>query len=356
MTALAFTSRTDAQIVLALTAGGGETQFEVEANRQPDFSSDDSLVKTGLAAGAVTFTGLPAETPFWFRGRSTNGGVKGPWSLLLLQATAVPAAPAAYTGYSIEPAILVVPEALSQMQCAAADAGSTADNLNNDDPLSVLRSSSGSLSIIFNTGGVPLDVIALLGTMANDGATWRIRCASSQANLTASPTMDTGTVALRVSTGIGRRPSYHAYRRLSASRTDAWWQIDIVHTAPQFIARHLVVGLARQSVNYSRGAGAVPMDLGQMARTTFGAPDRTPGWRGRQVDFALSWLSETEYETKWSRLDQLVGTTFPVLALPNPKANLYLNDRIAYGHITGMRGENVRDAKWSKSLDIASLY
>jgi hypothetical protein len=357
MSGLTLTSRTDKALTLSLTAGGGETTFEIEANREPDFSADESIMKTGAAAGSVTIDGLPSDTIWYLRARATNTTPKGAWSTVLLASTSPPAAPGAYGGYSIEPAILVVPEPLDQLACAAADAGAPATNLANDDPLSTMRvQGSSSFNIVFHTPGRAIDVIALLGTLANEDATWRIRGATSQANLTASPTVDTGAVALRVNSGIGRRSSYHAYRRLSTSYTLEWWRIDITHTAPTFIARNLVVGLARQSVNYSRGAGKGPNDYGSMSRTVLGSPDRVVGWRGKSIDFQLSWLNEAEFEAKWSDLDTLVGLTYPVLAIPNPKANLYLNDRIAFGEITNMRGENMRSAKWQRTLEIRSLY
>lgn len=356
MSTLTFTSRTDKALTLALGAGSGETVFEIEINRQADFSSDESLIKTALAAGAVTIDGLPADTTLYLRARSTNTTPKGAWSTVLMQATNPPASPAAYTGYSIEPAILVVPSPLDSIVCAAADAGAPASNLANDDPLSTLRVQAASFFIELHTPGRAIDVIAMLGTLANDDATWRIRGATTQANLTAAPTVDTGVVPLRVNTGIGRRMSYHAYRRLTQSYTVAWWRIDITHTAPTFFARHLILGLARQSVNYSRGASFSPADFGSMTRTLLGSPDRIVGWRGRQISFALSWLNEAEFEAKWSELDILVGSTFPVLVLPNPKANIYLNDRIGFGEITSQSAENQRSSKWQKSLEIRSLY
>lgn len=356
MSTLSFTSRTDKAITVALAAGSGETAFEIELNRAADFSSDESQMRTALAAGAVVIDGLPADTIFYMRSRKTNGGT-GAWGNVLMASTAAPASPAAYGGYSLEPAILVVPEPLDQITCAAADVGSPASNLANDDPLSTLRvQGSSSFSIQFHTPGRAIDVFALLGTLANDDATWRIRGAATQATLTSAPTVDTGVVALRVNSGIGRRNHYHAYRRLGAAYTLAWWQIDITHTAATFIARHLIAGLARQSVNYSRGAGFSPADFGVTNRTQLGSPDRIVGWRGRQVSFALSWLNEAEFEAKWSDLDVLVGNSLPVLALPNPKANLYLNDRIAFGEITSMQSENVRSAKWGKSIEIRSLF
>jgi hypothetical protein len=195
-----------------------------------------------------------------------------------------------------------------------------------------------------------------MGTMLGEAATWRIRAADTEAGLTAAPPVDTGILPFRASANLGWRPSYHSYRRLPAPVAREWWRIDITNPGPTFVARNLVTGLARQSVNYSRGAGQTPYDLGTMQRTPFGTPDRTPGWRGRSLDFGLSWLSEAEYEAKWSDLDQLVATTDPVFVLPNTKANAYLHDRIGFGTIENMRAENVRSSKYARSLEIRSIY
>lgn len=353
MTTLTFTARTTKAITITLAAGGGETVFELEANRFDDFASDESLLKTGLAAGAFVFDGLPSGTKFYFRARATN--VAGAWSSTLMVAT-TDATPPGYTGYFIEPALLVVPEAMDQLTCAQAEAGSLPSNLTNDDPLSVLRATGAAIAIEFHTPGTFVDTFALLGTLANDDATWRIRGANTQAALTAAPLTDTGVVAFNTVAGLNGRRHYHAFRRLSTTFNYFWWRIDIAQVAPTFFARQLVFGKARQSVNYSRGHGVQPYDLGQFQRSQYGAPARVEGWRGREVDFQLNWLSEAEYQAKWSDLDAMVGNTCPVLALPNPKANLYLNDRIAYGIVSQQRGENIRDAKWSKELQIQSLY
>lgn len=356
MTALSFVSRTDKQIVISVAAGGGETTFEIEINRQPDFASDESMSITGVAAGNVNINGLCATTNYYIRGRATNTNPKGAWSNVLVQATLLPAAPATYVGFSIEPTILVVPEPFESLTCADAEAGSSALNLANSDPLSTLRVQNDSaFSIIFKTNGRPIDTFALLGTNANNDATWRIRGADSQAGLATAP-VDTGSIAFRASPEIGQRPNFHAFRRLTALYEHPWWQIDVTHNAPTFWARHLVVGKARQSVNYSRGMSIEPFDLGTTNRSNIGGPDRIRGWRGRGFSLGLSWLSEAEFEAKWSDLDMLVGTTDPVLVVTNPKANTYLNDRIGYGEITDMSAENVRSSKWNRSLTLRSLY
>lgn len=356
MTALTFVARTAASLTIGVAAGAGETAFELEFNRADDFASDDSLFKTGLAAGNAAVAGLPADTPFFVRGRSTNGPAPGAWSASLLVATLPPAAVGDYFGFSIEPSFLIVPEAIDQIDCAQAEAGAPAYNLLGDDPAATLRSQGANVTIYAHTAGRLADGVSLLGTMLGEAATWRVRAADTVANTAAAPGLDSGVVPFRASPNLGMRPSYHSFFRAPAPVALPWWRIDVVNPGPTFIARNLVIGLVRSSVNFSRGAGHEPYDMGTVQRTLYGTPDRVRGWRGRTVDFQLSWLNEADFEAKWADLDRLVGTTDVVWILPNSKASPYRHDRIGLGVIEQTRAENVRSSKFLRTISVKSIY
>jgi hypothetical protein len=356
VTALTFVGRTAASLTIGVAAGAGETQFELEFNRADDFASDDSLFKTGLAAGNAAIAGLPADTPFYVRGRSTNGGTPGPWSARLLSATLPPAAAGDYFGFSIEPSFLIVPEAIDEITCAEQEPGASALNLLDDDPTATLRSQSANVTIYAHTAGRLADAVSLMGTMLGEAATWRVRAGNTIAETGAAPGLDSGVVPFRASPNLGMRPSYHSFFRAAAPVALPWWRIDITNPGPTFIARNLVIGLVRSSVNFSRGAGHEPYDMGTLQRTVHGTPDRVRGWRGRTVDFQLSWLNEPDFEAKWGDLDRLVGTTDPVWILPNSKASPYRHDRIGLGVIEQMRAENVRSSKFLRTISVKSIY
>lgn len=350
-------ARAQKSVTITLAAAGGETAWEVETNRAADFSSDESFNRPIAAAGNFAIADLVPDTPYYFRVRKTNAGA-GPWSVPVMAATLPNNAPPnpAYNGFSIVPAILIVPEPVVDLVVTNLEPGNLGSNLLNDDPMSTTRIAGNSTAITFRTTGRPIDTFALLGTLANDDVLWRIRGAATAAAVTAAPVIDTGNVAFRISPGIPRRTHYHGFRRLAQTYQLEYWRIDLSGFAAFFVGRNLIVGLARESVNISRGAGHTPIDMGRIERTQFGSPDRVRGWRGRNVEFQLSWLREAEYETKWRDLDQLVGLTDPVLALPNPKASVYLNDRIAFGEIGAARSEIARGDRWMRSLEIRSLY
>lgn len=341
---------------VTFTGVTSELTFEVEFNRSPDFASDESIIWP-IATNPLNVIRQPAGTQFYMRGRSKTPTV-GAWTPTVLVRTADPAAPGAYSGFSIEPAILVVPEPIVNLSATIQQSGYPASNLLNDDPTASWRQPSASGPVLtFETSGTPIDVVALLGTLTSNGAQWRIRAggtAAEAAHETAAP-YDSGQIIFHTNAGLANKRYYHGVHRLPAPVTHRFWNITLV-SFNLLLAKHLVVGLARKSVNYSRGAGSAAADLGKMARTRFGTPDRTRGWRSRSVDFELSWLTEAEFETKWSDLWHRVGTTDPVLALPNSKQNVYLNDRVAFGNISSMRSENVRSSRYIQSIEIASLY
>lgn len=352
-----YSDRTSSYVTIVLAADAGETAWEVEVNREPDFNADESYLASVGAAGNIQINDLVPSTPYYFRARKTNGG-RGPWSNVFMASTYFPevAPNPPYFGFSVVPALLVVPEPVTDLAATNVAAGSDVNNLLNDDPMSVFKINGLGSAITFRTTGRGIDTIAMLGSLANEDVTWRIRTAATFNGVTNAPLMDTGNVDFRISPGIGRRKHYHAFRRLTNSYGTEYWRIDIGGLSQNFIARNLIVGKARESVNISRGQGEEAIDYGSINRTQFGQPDRVRGWRGRKVEFPLSWIRETEYEAKWRDLDLLVGNTDPVLAIPNPKKSIYLNDRIAYGEIASMRGEVMRGDKYARTLEIRSLY
>lgn len=350
----------------------GTTQVTIEINRAEDFSSDDSIFMvvakaSGAADVAVNVTGLPSGTPWYGRIRSDNSGERSASDLMSTLPVAVTTT---YAGYSIAKAMLVVPVGIKDIRQATAGGpaeyigrpGFPATNLLRNDPSSTFQCTSGlygtglQMQIRFTTSGEPIDVVSLLGLNVNDADYWQIQSANTEDGFGAAGSALYTAQTLRVSPTIGQRQSYHALYRLPAPSTHRFWVLQLFLTTPHFIARNLVVGKARESTNADKGAGYGVNDLGSATRTRFGVLDSVRGWRGKIVDFAMSWLSETEFQAKWADLPGLVGTTKAVLAIPNSKRNIHLNDRIAFGNITQMRGENVQSFKYSQTIEINSIY
>jgi len=344
---------------------GAGANYTVELNRAEDFSSDDSIflqvnnVAAGSANGFI-FPGLPSGTT-WYARLISAAGERSP---VVIGATSVAALTTTYTGYSIAKALLVVPVGIVNPRAGGSNgtyglSGFPAANLLRPDPASTfqMRNNDAGVSgtIFFETSGEPIDVVALLGHNQPDDVTWEIHHSKTAIFNGADDTILPYTT-MRVSPSIGQRQSYHSFARLPSPTTDRFWAINIISSSRHLIARNLVLGRARETTNADKGAGYGVNDLGSATRTRFGVLDSVRGWRGKVVDFAMSWISETEFQAKWADLPGLVGTTKAVLAIPNSKRNIHLNDRIAFGNITQMRGENVQSFKYSQTIEINSIY
>jgi len=360
MITLALVSRTSSQFVVSMTgAAGGETTFELEVCREPDFSSDDSIFKTALPAGNVTIDNVPAGTTYFCRMRSTNLAAPGPWSNTLLLSTSPPTSPAAYSGLSIAPVVVVVPQALQIKSMSHLAPGSSGSSLLDPDPnaVAVINAPAINTTILFETAGRPFDMIALLGCFCDGDFEYRLRLGDNP-DPVVTWAFDTDYIKMHASSGLGQRKSYHGLIELSAPVSYKYGVLILrgPYMPPQMLVRNLVVGLQRKTQNYVRGSAQSVNDLGSLQRNLLGTPYVVQGWKGRKVDFGMEWLSETEYQAKWADLEQLVGTNKPVLAIPNSARNEYFHDRILFGYLTSIEGEHTRARRYAKSFSMLSYY
>lgn len=358
---LALVSREAGGFHLNLVNNGGGGPFVLEINRASDFASDDTLiviVQAGeLAAGAFIVTGLPNETPFYMRLRNAAGE----YSPVVFAATLPVALVPGTTGFAIDKAQVVVPADVMGLGVTfgagcAQRAGFPPSNLLRDDPQATFQSIADATiaqTFSFQTSGELIDTLALLGTMANDDMNWDIYSKQDEGD---AYTARAVFIPFRCSPTLGKRRSYHALHRLAAPVTHRFWQINVGGASRHFLARNLVVGLTRESKNAAVGAQQTTADQSTVVRTRFGGLDSVSGWMGRGQSFDISWLDEAEYHTKWSMLPTMVGKRVPVLAIYNSKRNFALNDRIGYGPLTSIRGENIRASKYSLSVEQDSIY
>lgn len=350
------------QTSLSLNTGGaaaGENVFEIEINRSEDFVSDESIFLENLPIGSVTINNLPSGTTYFLRHRSTNLSQPGAWSNVVNMST-LPATPdGPYEGSSIGPSVVVIPEytKIQSFNQSAIVAGSDPSALLMTDPNSVLAIRGDvDPAIIIETSGQPYDCVALLGCFC--GPQFRVRYSFSNniAGLNnASLQFET---ELHPSSSLGRKRSYHGVYFLNTPVNFQYIRINIISgtAPPQALMRNFIIGLQKKTQNYVRGSSEDGTDLGSIDRNILGSEFTVSGWRGRQASFGLEWLDETEYYSKWNDLDQRVGQTKPILAIPNSAPNQYIHDRILFGELTASTGEHTRARKYARNFEINSIY
>lgn len=178
--------------------------------------------------------------------------------------------------------------------------------------------------------------VALLFTNATSSATWRIRAATTQANLTASPSHDSTTITLWASTGLDTWDRRHGLYWLPAGHSSRWLRIDITDGSNPdtvFRAGRLYVANAWQM---SRGRLFGDSALGWIDPSV-----RTVLPNGQIMvrrssprplsRFTIVSTTESEFKNNADELDRLRGGSRDVLVVIDPGDSSYLHRNMIYG-------------------------
>ncbi|HBK92545.1 MAG TPA: hypothetical protein DDZ68_12835 [Parvularcula sp.] len=354
--ALTATSISSSQINCAWTDNAGnETGFELQYATDIGFSGA-STISLAVNDVAESITGLSSSTTYYVRVRAVGTAGASAWSNIASATTAASAGPPPDTSTPIEPPMIVVPAPFLSISATSEIPGYPVRNLGRHNLLSQWRATGATVSIDVEVAG-EIDTIALLSTNANEATTWNIKSGPTLANVQGvSPAFSTGSLPFRASTGLGKRPGYHGFVRLGASRTDQFWRLSITQGASQFQSAILVMGTARLSPrNYSRDMTEEVQDLGGFDIQRDGSVNPVDGVRLRTADIDISLLSETEIESLFGDLWWQVGQSACVLAIANSKPGARLHDRLMFGPLQRIRRSHAYSRFHNQTLEILSM-
>ena len=308
----------------------------------------------------VTVPGLTPSTSYYVRARDIVGGVGQPWSDPIgFRTDDGPAPIYDAVANTHAKAMIVVPQPVVGWSADDEVAGYPVANLGYDAPVGWRSKPAGSVHAF--TAAIapdPIDTVALLMSNVGIDATVTIKAANSAAGAANAPAFTHGPVPFRASERIYGRLGYHALVRLPAAQAFSHWRVEI--DADLFgnllELRHAILGKNRATKLHAVDKTRTVVDLGAMTRTRSGGPLRSLGWRLRREEFEIAAMSEGEYQANYEDLDWRVGTTEPVLVVPNSKEGQYLHDRILYGTLgQGSRSSNLRGPLFTKSFSVDSI-
>ena len=196
------------------------------------------------------------------------------------------------------------------------------------------------------------NVVALLFSNASTSATWRIRAADTQANLTASPAHDVSGLKVRhsvsyVDPAIGEGSPVtnsqspdpgskrnHAFLWLPVSWSNRWVRIDISDASNPdgslTVGRLYVANGFQPAYNYDYGAEDVFEDLVQRDETDGGS--LIPGEMRNRPGLSLSMNLSSESERHSMRdINRRRGASKDVLIVTNPEETQNPADVVRYG-------------------------
>lgn len=186
------------------------------------------------------------------------------------------------------------------------------------------------------------DLIALLWTNASSNATWRIRAANSQANLTAAPGLDTDSspqMTFWASSGLTDWDRTHGMYLASSVQTYQWIRIDIFDAGNSdgvFKAGRLFISESWQSSkNDSFGREIGFLDLGSQDLMSNGSLIATQRARVNRANFSIGFLDEDEMMNNAFEIDRLRGITKDVLVVFNPdSSDSHRHKKMIHGFFT----------------------
>lgn len=215
----------------------------------------------------------------------------------------------------------------------AASAGPVI-NLQREQPRDIWESTSLTPYLVIDLGAVTaFNLIALLFTNAQQTDTWRIRTADTEANLTAAPTYDSGTVDFSPqATAYDRR---HGFLWRSAGWTNRWVRIDIDSTGNAdgvFDAGRLCVANAWQpSINMLYGVAYGFIDTSYRDRPPAGNTIVNRQGIIPTLAFDIKLDDEDEFYANTFTIQAQNGGSRPVLILCDPDHATRAHDKLYYG-------------------------
>lgn len=206
-----------------------------------------------------------------------------------------------------------------------------------------------------------INLIAPLYVSATNTATWRVRAADTEADLTATPSYDSGVLSLAGASGLTHRESrVHGQLYLATAQTARYWRVDFYDTsnaAGCLDIGALVIDNAfqpTQNISYGWSIGLV--DPSTKARSVSGHVSVV--YRKKYLSGQLS-LECQDKAAIWSlfTLDQKVGKTEPVLVIRDPEEDEeYRQQQTIYGILSELSPiVNDHYQLYSKRYDIEEL-
>jgi len=220
---------------------------------------------------------------------------------------------------------------------SAETSGFPVENLQSTQPTDYWESQTTTPFVVLDRGNAQdFNVIALLYTNVQSGDTWQVRAADTEANLTASPGYDSGSVTFRVPGDDDTWDRHHGFLFLSTTQAYRWIRIALaLGTGADLEAGRLIIGdFYQPSVNDSYGRRFGVSDPSTTSRTDGGGLISDERSRFLNATVTLDFQSEADVYGSLFEIRRLRGTSKDILLVLDPDEDTYLMQQMIYGRIT----------------------
>lgn len=203
-----------------------------------------------------------------------------------------------------------------------------------------------------------IDFVSLIAANALPGTKIRVRLGDSQAAVDGAAAYDSGEIDF-ISPAITRGDGlYHSHLELPSVQTRRWWRIDITGHTGAFEVSKLIMGKRITPTRfYDKDFEFGIEDTGNLDITRTGVMHETPGQILRTLQFALGWLTNDEYETKFRPLAEAMGTRGMMFWCFDPQANAYRQNKTYFGvfKTAPFATGGVKPGNYAKEFQILSV-
>jgi len=235
--------------------------------------------------------------------------------------------------------------------------GGEVANLLRVQPTDVWRSTVTTETIKINLGALEdVNMVALMFTNLTGTATWRVRVATTEANLTASPLHDSSVVSAHASPNNSVRP--HCFDFFTAVNAQ-WIQIDIIDGSNPDgyveAGRVYVSNAYQPTINYRYGNSTGFKDYSTKQRTVGGQTVVTKRAIVPMASIVMLANDEAELFNNVHDINELKGASEDMLLVLDPEsANVH--KKMYYGLMRdGARLVNPRYSVYEQSYTIEGL-
>lgn len=177
-------------------------------------------------------------------------------------------------------------------------------------------------------------LLGVMGSNLTASATLRVRASNSDATVTSSLQLDTGTLTSTAKTGYGQ--SYHDF----TSATARYWRIDF---ADSTVAENLQIGRVflgprwAPSVNQEFGWSTRAQDSSVVQKSYGGQKFSEVRPQQRVLKFGLSFMDEAEMYGNAFALARELGVVGDVLAVHDTLGGAYIAEQSVFGSLVDVQ-------------------
>lgn len=209
-------------------------------------------------------------------------------------------------------------------------------NTQTTQPRSVWRTSDNtSTNLVYDLGSSEaLNIFAVMYHNADASALWRVRTATSEANLTSSPTHDSGTLSMRSAADSDVYTRFHSV--YATSQTNRWVRLDFTSMSGMSYLQvgRVVMGNALDLAPRYEFT-IQPREQVQLVQT-LGALYANSGRQYRVLNFIYPGMTGTQAYATAGEIDRVCGGSSPCVAIIDETDSNRQIDWTFYGFLSNL--------------------